>query len=153
MRIRIASEAFDPQAEIAAFTHLRDDAGALASFVGYCRAANDGAAVQELRIDHYPGFTEREISRLAEDISRRFECPDILVVHRVGAIHPGEAIVLVAALSTHRASAFDAVRVLMDYLKTDAPLWKKESGPDGARWIEPRPEDHARRLQAEKDVT
>jgi molybdopterin synthase catalytic subunit len=77
----------------------------------------------------------------------------MLVVHRVGVIHPGEAIVLVAALSTHRANAFDAVKVLMDYLKTDAPLWKKETGPQGARWIEPRPEDHARRHQAEQGQT
>jgi molybdopterin synthase catalytic subunit len=75
-----------------------------------------------------------------------------MVVHRVGRIRPGEAIVLVAALSIHRASAFEAVRVLMDYLKTDAPLWKKETAPGGARWIEPRAEDHTRRRQAEKDM-
>jgi molybdopterin synthase catalytic subunit len=148
MRVLVTPEGFDPQQEIAAFTAGRDDAGALVSFVGYCRAATDGAAVQELRIDHYPGFTEKEITRLAEEISRRFVCPDLLVVHRVGVIHPGEAIVLVAALSIHRADAFEAVRVLMDYLKTDAPLWKKETGPGGARWIEPRPEDHARRASA-----
>jgi molybdopterin synthase catalytic subunit len=150
MQVRVTPEAFDPQREVAAFTAGRDDIGAQVSFVGYCRAANDGVAVQELRIDHYPGFTEREISRLAKDVSRRFECPDLLVVHRVGTIHPGEAIVLVAALSTHRNNGFEAVRVLMDYLKTDAPLWKKETGPAGARWIEPRPEDRARRMQAEK---
>ncbi|HET7083167.1 MAG TPA: molybdenum cofactor biosynthesis protein MoaE [Rhizomicrobium sp.] len=150
MRICIAGQAFDPQAEIAAFTQGRDDVGALASFVGYCRAATDGVAVSELRIDHYPGFTENEITRLAEETVRRFDCPDLLVIHRVGVIRPGEAIVLVAALSIHRASAFDAVKVLMDYLKTDAPLWKKETGPDGARWIEPRPEDHKRRQKAEE---
>jgi molybdopterin synthase catalytic subunit len=150
MQVRVTPEAFDPQREVAAFTAGRDDAGALVSFVGYCRAANDGVAVQELRIDHYPGFTEREISRLAEEVSRRFDCPDLLVVHRVGTIRPGEAIVLVAALSVHRNDGFEAVRVLMDYLKTDAPLWKKETGPAGTRWIEPRPEDRARRMQAEK---
>ena len=150
MEVRVTSEAFDPQAEIAAFTRGRDDAGALASFVGYCRAVTDGVPVQELRIDHYPGFTEKEIMRLAEETSRRFQCPDLLVVHRIGAIRPGEAIVLVAALSTHRSDAFEAVRILMDYLKTDAPLWKKETGPGGARWIEPRSEDYARRMEAEK---
>jgi len=153
MDVRITQQAFDPQGEVAAFMAGRDDAGALVSFVGYCRASTDGAAVQELRIDHYHGFTEKEIARLAEEVSRRFACPELLVVHRVGVIHPGEAIVLVAALSVHRANGFEAVRVLMDYLKTDAPLWKKESGPDGARWIEPRPEDHARRMQAEKGRT
>ena len=150
MAVRITQEAFDPQAEIAAFAAGRDDAGALVSFVGTCRAATGDVAVDELRIDHYPGFTEKEIARLAEETSRRFQCPDLLVVHRVGAIRPGEAIVLVAALSTHRSDAFEAVRILMDYLKTDAPLWKKETGPGGARWIEPRAEDYARRLEAEK---
>src|SRR5215470_4310503 len=150
MDVRIVSQSFDPHAEIAAFTAGRDDAGALVSFVGTCRAETGGVAVDELRIDHYPGFTEKEIVRLAEETSRRFHCPDVLVVHRVGAIRPGEAIVLVAALSIHRSDAFEAVRILMDYLKTDAPLWKKETGPGGARWIEPRAEDYARRKQAEK---
>ncbi|HEX4271314.1 MAG TPA: molybdenum cofactor biosynthesis protein MoaE [Rhizomicrobium sp.] len=152
MQIRLVEEVFDPQAETARFAAGRDDAGALVSFVGLCRTATDGAAVEELRIDHYPGFTEKEIMCLAEESARRFDCPDLLVVHRVGRIRPGEAIVLVAALSAHRTNAFEAVRVLMDYLKTDAPLWKKETGPSGSRWIEPRMEDHTRRKQAEKDT-
>ena len=152
MQIRIVPAAFDPQVEVAAFAAGRDDAGALVSFVGLCRTATDGAAVQELRIDHYPGFTEREITRLATEISGCFDCPDLLVVHRVGVIRPGEAIVLVAALAVHRANAFEAVRVLMDFLKTDAPLWKKETGPQASRWIEPRAEDHVRRVQAEKGL-
>jgi molybdopterin synthase catalytic subunit len=152
MIVRVVEEAFDPQAETAAFVSGRDDAGALASFVGYCRAATDGTEVSELRIDHYPGFTEREIARLAQDIHTRFGCLDLAVIHRVGKIRPGDAIVLVAALATHRGDAFEAVRILMDYLKTDAPLWKKESGPAGARWIEPRAEDHGRRRQAGKEV-
>jgi molybdopterin synthase catalytic subunit len=150
MQIRITAQAFDPQAEIAAFTAGRQDAGALVNFTGYCRARSGDVAVEELRIDHYPGFTEKEIGRLAQETAGRFACPDLLVVHRVGVIRPGEAIVLVAALSIHRADAFKAVETLMDYLKTDAPLWKKESGPQGARWIEPRSEDHVRRAKAEE---
>lgn len=150
MRVWVTAEAFDPQAEVAAFAAGRDDAGALVSFVGTCRAKTGDVAVEELRIDHYPGFTEKEIGRLAQETAQRFACPDLLVVHRVGSIRPGEAIVLVAALSIHRADAFKAVETLMDYLKTDAPLWKKESGPQGARWIEPRAEDHARRANAEE---
>jgi molybdopterin synthase catalytic subunit len=150
MHIRLTSEAFDPQAEVAAFAAGRDDAGAMVSFVGTCRARTGDVAVEELRIDHYPGFTEKEIARLAGETAKRFDCPDLLVVHRVGVIRPGEAIVLVAALSIHRTNAFKAVETLMDYLKTDAPLWKKESGPQGARWIEPRAEDHARRAKAEE---
>ena len=153
MQVRIVDGVFDPQAEAAAFAAGRDDAGALVSFVGLCRAETDGAEVRELRIDHYPGFTEKEIARLAGEVSLRFDCPDLLVVHRVGAIRPGEAIVLVAALAAHRGNAFEAVRVLMDYLKTDAPLWKKESGAQGAHWIEPRAQDHARRAQVEKEMS
>lgn len=122
MIVRLVDGLFDPQAEMTSFVSGRDDAGALASFVGYCRASTDGVAVSELCIDHYPGFTEREIFRLAQEIHRRFDCLDLLVIHRVGQIRPGEAIVLVAALATHRGAAFDAVRILMDYLKTDAPL-------------------------------
>jgi molybdopterin synthase catalytic subunit len=151
MQVRLASARFDPQQETAAFAAGRADMGALVSFVGLCRQANDGRDVAELFIDHYAGFTEQEIARIAADIARRFDCPDLLVVHRVGSIAPGEAIVLVAALSEHRGNAFEAVRILMDYLKTDAPLWKKESGPDGERWIEPRMEDKARRAQAEEE--
>lgn len=149
MQVRVTATPFDPQREQAAFVAGRTDMGALASFVGICRDSNDDASVRTLHIDHYAGFTEQEIARLAQDVALRFDCPDILVVHRVGDIAPGEAIVLVAALSRHRGNAFDAVRVLMDYLKTDAPLWKKETGADGVRWIEPRAEDKARRAEAE----
>ncbi len=148
MQVRIVTQVFDPQAETAAFSAGRDDAGALVTFCGYCRAANKGEAVEELRLDQYEGFTEKEITRITQEIAVRFSCPDLLVIHRVGAIRPGEAIVLVAALAAHRANAFEAVKVLMDYLKTDAPLWKKETGSLGAHWIEPRPEDYVRREQA-----
>jgi molybdopterin synthase catalytic subunit len=148
MRVRIVSASFDPQAEVRNFAKDRPDIGALVSFVGLCRDRHDGRRVDELFLDHYPGFTERQIDRLCADIAQRFACPDILVIHRVGRILPGEAIVLVVALSEHRNDAFEAVRLLMDYLKTDAPLWKRETGPDGERWIEPRPEDVARRARA-----
>lgn len=152
MIVRVVEDSFDPQAETTSFVAGRDEAGAMASFVGYCRSTTDGLAVSELRIDQYPGFTESEITRLAHDVHHRFGCLDLLVIHRIGKIRPGEAIVLVAVLATHRGEAFDAVRTLMDYLKTDAPLWKKETGPTGARWIEPRAEDHVRRKQAGKGV-
>jgi molybdopterin synthase catalytic subunit len=148
MGIRVTKTAFDPEAELAGLSAGRRDAGALASFVGYCRDATGDRAVDKLHIEHYPGFTERDIERLVKEVAGRFQLKDLLVIHRVGDIAPGEAIVLVAALSGHRAQAFDAVRLMMDYLKTDAPLWKKETGPDGARWIEPHSEDHARRARA-----
>jgi molybdopterin synthase catalytic subunit len=151
MEIRVVAEAFDPQRETAAFAAGRSDVGALVSFVGRCRESTGGSDVTELRIDQYPGFTEKEIARLAADIAGRFGCPDLLVVHRIGQIRPGEDIVLVAALAEHRSNAFDAVRALMDYLKTDAPLWKKETGSFGSRWIEPSGEDRKRRAKAERN--
>lgn len=149
MQIRVTGTPFDPQQEQSVFMAGRTDMGGLVSFVGICRDSNDGAPVRALHVDHYAGFTEKEIARLTQDVALRFDCPDILVVHRVGDIAPGEAIVLVAALSRHRGNAFEVVRVLMDYLKTDAPLWKKETGADGVRWIEPGAEDKARRAEAE----
>jgi molybdopterin synthase catalytic subunit len=148
LQIRVTAEAFDPSAEIGGFIRGRRDAGALASFVGYCRDQSHGRKVAELYIEHYPGFSEKEITRLARETARRQATLDLMVVHRVGRIQPGEPIVLVAALHAHREQAFEAVRLLMDYLKTDAPLWKKEAGPDGARWIEPTEHDQARRARA-----
>lgn len=152
MIIRVSETSFDPQAEVARFAEQHQGAGALASFVGYCRPDGDEGAVRGLRLDQYPGYTESEIARLAENVFSRFACLDILVVHRVGFILPGEAIVAVAALAPHRAGAFDAVRILMDYLKTDAPLWKKEFVEGGERWVEPRRLDHIMRAQAEKEM-
>ena len=152
MTVRVIETAFDPATEIAAFNTAHGHAGALATFTGYCRAATAGCAVGTLFIEQYPGFTQAEIQRLADEVSRKLGTLDLLVVHRTGTIHPGEAIVLVAALATHRGEAFDAVRLLMDYLKTDAPLWKKETGPDGARWIEPTAHDHDRRAHAGEKV-
>jgi molybdopterin synthase catalytic subunit len=153
MDVRILTAAFDPQAECAAFAAGRLDAGALVSFVGLCRETGADGTVQTLHLQQYAGFTLREMQRMAQEVAARFRCPDLLVLHRVGEILPGEAIVLVAALSAHRAEAFEAVRILMDYLKTDAPLWKKEIGPQGARWIEPRPQDHERRAAASGKMT
>lgn len=121
------------------------EAGALASFVGYCRSAN--GAVSQLELDHYPGFTEAEVSRLARSVAARHDLLDLLVIHRIGVIPANDPIVLVAALSRHRAEAFAAVAEMMDYLKTDAPFWKRETGPDGSRWIEPTAADYARRAE------
>jgi molybdopterin synthase catalytic subunit len=117
----------------------------MASFVGYCRAASSAGSVEQLHLDHYPGFTEREIERLTAGVMDRHGLDDVLVIHRVGAISAGDAIVLVAAQSHHRAAAFAAVAELMDYLKTDAPLWKRAITASGSRWIEPTGADHARR--------
>lgn len=147
--VRLTAAAFDPQAEEAAFLAGRTDIGAVVSFTGRCRDRTDGRIVTSLFLDHYAGFSEREVARIVDAIAARCGCPDVKVIHRVGHVVPGDLIVQVIAVSPHRQAAFEAVRLLMDYLKTDAPLWKREVGPDGEYWIEPRPEDEARRAQAE----
>jgi molybdopterin synthase catalytic subunit len=148
--IRVELRAFDAQHELAAFTAGRKDAGALASFVGLCR--DEGGAVTTLELDHYPGFTEHEIARIVDQARARFDILDVLVIHRAGIVAPGEAIVLAAVLAAHRKAALAAVDFLMDYLKTEAPFWKRETGSDGARWIEPTQADHTARA-AWKDHT
>jgi molybdopterin synthase catalytic subunit len=128
---------------IQAFAEARRGAGALASFVGYCR--DEGGAVTTLELQHYPGFTERTIEARARELAERRGLLALLVLHRVGPIAPGAAIVAVAALSSHRAAALAAVEEMMDFLKTDAPFWKLERRADGAEWIEPTEADRERR--------
>lgn len=151
IRTHITDRPFSPDAEMHAFSGARDgSAGALASFVGYCRHTSASGAVSQLELDHYPGFTEAEVSRLAHEVAGRYDLLDLLVIHRIGTVLANEPIVLVAALSGHRTEAFAAVAAMMDYLKTDAPFWKRETGPDGARWIEPTAKDRARRAEHAK---
>lgn len=150
MQVRIATAGFDPYAEAAAFAEGRTDIGALVHFVGYCRDTTAGRAVESLYLEQYAGFTGLEIARFGGDICRQFGLIDALIIHRVGTMRPGEPIVLVAILSVHRAEAFEACRLMMDFLKTDAPLWKKEIGPDGAKWIEPSAVDLERRAAANR---
>ena len=120
--------------------------GAVASFTGLCRA---DPGVTRLELQHYPGFTEREIANIAHAVAARFAIDAMTIVHRIGAMSPGDAIVFVAAGAPHRAEAFAAVEAMMDYLKTDAPFWKREVRADGARWIEPTHKDRDRRARWE----
>lgn len=150
--IRVQTEPFDPHAESAAFARGRGEAGALATFVGSVRdsahsCSGMGDTVTALELESYPGFTEKQIAKIEADARARFDVIDTLVIHRHGRMMPGEAIVLVAALSKHRREALQAVDYLMDRLKTEAPFWKREVRPDGTEWIEPRADDreaHAR---------
>lgn len=151
IRTAITAEPLLPELELNAFMESRgDEIGAIASFIGYCRASSAHGPVEHLELDHYPGFTEREVARLAKQIATHHSLDALLVIHRVGLIPAGEPIVLVAAQSQHRAEAFAAVAEMMDYLKTDAPFWKREAGPEGARWIEPTAADYARRAEHAK---
>jgi molybdopterin synthase catalytic subunit len=139
--IALTDQPFDPGALLTAFAQGRRETGAVATFTGLARAEGGAAAILEL--EAYPGFTEREIARIAEGARTRFSLDDLAVTHRIGKIGPGEPIVFVATAASHRRAAFEACDYLMDYLKSRAPFWKKEHGPDGARWIEPRPQDYA----------
>ncbi len=139
--IRLSDQPFEPGALLTEFSKDRRETGAIASFTGIARA--EAGKTEVLELEAYPGFTESEIGRIADQARIRFGLDDLLIRHRIGRIEPGEAIVFVATAASHRRSAFEACDFLMDYLKSRAPFWKKEHGPDGARWIEPRSEDYA----------
>ena len=138
--IELVRTPFDPGALLTAFSANRTETGAIATFSGLARAEAGETAILEL--EAYPGFTEREIGRIAQEARGRFSLQDLRIVHRIGPITPGETIVFVATAAPHRRAAFEACDFLMDYLKSRAPFWKKETGPSGARWIEPRAQDH-----------
>ncbi|HZZ90602.1 MAG TPA: molybdenum cofactor biosynthesis protein MoaE [Caulobacteraceae bacterium] len=137
--IRLVAERFEPGAELSGFCAGRSESGAVASFVGIARG--DAGATTALELEAYPGFTEIEIGRMVETAMQRFSLHDALVIHRHGAIAPGEPIVMVATASSHRREAFEACDYLMDYLKSRAPFWKREHGPAGPRWVEPTARD------------
>jgi len=137
--VRLQSEPFDSGALLSAFCSDRNQTGAVVSFSGLARG--EAGAVGALELEAYPGFTEAEIGRIATAAKARFALQDLIVVHRIGRIAPGETIVFVATAAAHRRAAFEAADHLMDYLKSRAPFWKKEHGPHGARWIEPTDQD------------
>ncbi|CAN7506382.1 molybdenum cofactor biosynthesis protein MoaE [Phenylobacterium sp. LjRoot225] len=139
--IQLTAEPFDPGALLSNFCQGRAEVGAVATFTGLARA--EAGATTVLELEAYPGFTEAAIGKIADQARARFGLADLLILHRVGQIAPGEPIVFVATAASHRREAFEACDFLMDYLKSRAPFWKKEHGPDGVRWIEPRAQDHA----------
>ncbi|MFT4934639.1 MAG: molybdopterin synthase catalytic subunit [Pseudoalteromonas distincta] len=140
MMISLTDQGFDPGPLLSGFCRGRAETGAVASFTGLARA--EGGETTILELEAYPGFTETQIGAFAETARTRFDLQDLMIVHRIGQIAPGEPIVFVATAAAHRRAAFEACDYLMDYLKSRAPFWKKEHGPDGARWVEPRAQDH-----------
>jgi molybdopterin synthase catalytic subunit len=141
MAVRVQTEDFDAGAEIARLRGGDKSIGAIAAFIGTVRDINDNATVTGLTLEHYPGMTEAALEAIVDEAKRRFDIRDALVVHRVGALGPGDQIVLVIVTSAHRGMAFDACAFVMDILKTRAPFWKKERSPDGERWVEARASD------------
>ncbi len=142
----LSADPIDPAALLDAFYRGADGAGAIVSFTGVVRG-DDG--VRELWLDHHPRLTGQSIAEVDAETRQRFAVDDVLIVHRIGSVAPSEPIVFVAAAAKHRRAAFDAVDYVMDRLKTDVPFWKRETGADGTRWIEARPEDHHDRVRWE----
>ena len=141
MPVRIQSEDFDAGREIAFLRAGNAQVGAVAAFVGVVRDMNDGSAVADIDLEHYPGMTEKAIAKIIDQAKSRWNIFDVMVVHRVGRLKPTDQIVLVVVSSAHRGDAFEACEFVMDYLKTRAPFWKKEHTPQGARWVESRASD------------
>jgi len=139
--VRVQAEDFDTGRELEALTRGRADVGALASFVGLVRDANDGRPIAGMTLEHYPGMTEKALEEICREAHARWDLLDTLVIHRVGPLVPGDRIVLVGVSSAHRGEAFGACEFIMDYLKTRAPFWKREETPDGPRWVEARASD------------
>lgn len=140
-RVFIRPGDFDLAAEVAALRVGDGGIGAVAAFVGTVRDRNNGAALESLELEHYPGMTEASIEAMIDEATRRFEIRCARVVHRIGRLEPMEQIVLVAVSAAHRGQAFQACEFLMDYLKTQAPFWKKESGAAGTHWVDARSTD------------
>src|SRR5688500_10358383 len=141
MTVRIQIEDFDVGAEIAGLRRGNHKVGAVASFVGVVHDVNDGSAVAEMTLEHYPGMTEKAIEEIVVQAKGRWKVLDALVIHRVGTLKPADQIVLVIVTSGHRGDAFSACEFIMDYLKTRAPFWKKEQAGSAARWVEARATD------------
>ena len=141
--IRIQEGDFDVAREIAALSQGRTDVGAVVTFSGICRGSENGEPIAALTLEHYPGMAEAEIGRHADEALARWPLKGLTIIHRFGRIAPGENIVLVVTASSHRQAAFEAADFLMDYLKTNAPFWKREESAKGTNWIEARDHDDA----------
>ena len=141
MAVRVQVEDFDAGVEINAMRLSHPEIGAVAAFVGQVRDLNEGDQVSSLELEHYPEMTEKSLAAIIEQAKKRWEVIDALIVHRVGKLKPLDQIVLVLVASSHRKEAFAACEFIMDYLKTEAPFWKKEQTPAGSRWVEAKASD------------
>ena len=145
--IRVQTGAFDVNAEIERLRAADPRVGAIACFIGVVRDLNEGVAVGSMTLEHYPGMTEKALEDIVGQARRRWDLYDVLVIHRVGELRPTDPIVLVIVSSAHRGEAFAACEFVMDYLKTEAPFWKKEATPEGVRWVDARESDNAARAR------
>ena len=142
-RVSIQTQDFDLSTEVARLREQDKRVGAICTFVGTVRDRNDGQSISTMELEHYPGMTEKSIEAMIDEAFKRFDIYAARVIHRVGLLQPLDQIVLVAVTSAHRGESFQACEFLMDYLKTQAPFWKKEQTPEGARWVDARVSDDA----------
>ncbi|WP_017776760.1 molybdopterin synthase catalytic subunit MoaE [Paraburkholderia kururiensis] len=143
MTVRVQTEDFDLSAEVAALRAQNPRIGAVACFVGTVRDLNEGSGVEAMELEHYPGMTEKALADIVDAARDRWRGVDVLIVHRVGKLYPLDQIVLVATTSAHRGDAFASCEFVMDYLKTQAPFWKKEKTAAGECWVDARESDDA----------
>ncbi len=141
MAVRVQTEDFDLTTEIAQLRANTPKVGAIVNFVGVVRDLNEGEQIAEMELEHYPGMTEKALEDIIAQARSRWDLFDALVIHRVGPLKPLDQIVLVAVTSAHRGEAFAACEFIIDYLKTQAPFWKKEQTPKGSRWVDARVTD------------
>ena len=139
--IRVQTEDFDIGAEISRMTAGKTEIGGLASFVGLVRDYAGDEKISSMTLEHYPGVTEKQLSRLEDEARERWDLQDVLIIHRYGTLNPGDRIVLVATASAHREASLESCQFLIDWLKTKAPFWKLEDRESGAKWVESRAED------------
>ena len=151
MNARITDQAIDPHFEFSSFLERVETDGAVISFLGIARpAASTGAPVERIFLDHHPSLSPASVMEVAKTAKERFAVSEVTILHRYGAVRPGEVIVFVAAASAHRRAAFDAADYMMDLLKTEAVFWKREDAADGSRWIEPTEADNSERARWSK---
>lgn len=143
MKVQVQEADFDLTTEIAALRQARPELGAVVAFIGLVRDVNAGAAVSELTLEHYPAMTQKALEAIVQQAQQRWEIDEVVLIHRVGRLLPSDQIVLVAVAGAHRGPAFQACEFIMDYLKTQAPFWKKEQTAVGTRWVEARDSDAA----------
>lgn len=143
MSVSVQEADFDVSTEVSALRAEQRDVGAVAVFVGTVRDLNEGSAVSAMTLEHYPEMTQRSLDKIVQAAHERFDILGVRVIHRVGRLQPMDQIVMVAVTSRHRGQAFQACEFIMDYLKTEAPFWKREDTPQGARWVDSRDSDDA----------
>lgn len=143
MKVLVQEADFDLTTEIAALRRARPELGAVVAFIGLVRDVNAGTAVSELTLEHYPAMTQKALEAIVQKAQQRWDIDEVALIHRVGRLLPSDQIVLVAVAGAHRGPAFQACEFIMDYLKTQAPFWKKEQTAAGTRWVEARDSDVA----------